>query len=46
MPHLTPAHHETRKCDSSHETKIKIKLPKHPGFKFKPQQVNNSSQSN
>jgi hypothetical protein len=25
MPHLPPAHHETRKCDSPNETKIKEK---------------------
>jgi hypothetical protein len=25
MPHLPPAHHETNKCDSLNETKIKEK---------------------
>jgi hypothetical protein len=46
MPHLPPAHHETSKCDSPNKTEINIKLPKCPGFKFKPRQVNDSSQSN
>jgi hypothetical protein len=46
MPHLTPAHHETNKHDSSNETKIKVKPQKCPRFEFKPHQVNESSQSN
>jgi hypothetical protein len=28
MPHLPPAHHETRKCNSPNETKIKEKQNK------------------
>jgi hypothetical protein len=28
--HATPAHHETSKCDSPNETKIKVKQPKYP----------------
>jgi hypothetical protein len=43
MPHLPPAHHETRKHDSPNETKIKIKQANHPGFEFKHHQVNYSS---
>jgi hypothetical protein len=35
MSHLLPAYHETSKRDSSHETTIKVKLPKYFGFKFK-----------
>jgi hypothetical protein len=46
MPHLPPAHHETSKRDSPNETKIKVKQMNHPGFEFKPRQVNDSSQSN
>jgi hypothetical protein len=46
MPHLPPAHHETSKCDSPNETKIKVKLPKCLIFKFKHHQVNDASQSN
>jgi hypothetical protein len=46
MPHLLPAHHETSKHDSLHETKIKVKQQKCPWFEFKPLQVNDSSQSN
>jgi hypothetical protein len=46
MPHLPPAHHETIKHDSPNEIKIKVKQLKCPGFKFKPWQVNGSSQSN
>jgi hypothetical protein len=46
MQHLSPAHHETRKCDSSNETRIMVKLPKRPGFEFKHRQVNDSSRSN
>jgi hypothetical protein len=44
MPHLPPAHHKTSKHDSPYETKIRIKLSKCLGFKFKPRQVNDSSQ--
>jgi hypothetical protein len=44
--HTAPAHHETSKHDSPIETKIKVKQPKYFGFKFKPLQVNDSSQSN
>jgi hypothetical protein len=48
MLHLPPAHHETSKHDSPNETKVKEKQIKtnYPGFKFKPCQVNDSSQSN
>jgi hypothetical protein len=46
MLHLSPAHHETSKRDSPHDTRIKVKQPKCPRFKFKPHQVNDSSQSN
>jgi hypothetical protein len=44
--HATPAYHVTSKHDFPNETKIKVKQPKCPGFKFKPCQVNDSSQSN
>jgi hypothetical protein len=44
MPHLSPAHHEISKHDSPYETKIKVKLAKPPGFRFKPRHVNESSQ--
>jgi hypothetical protein len=46
MPHLPTAHHETSKHDSPDETKIKVKPMNHPGFEFKPHQVNDSPQSN
>jgi hypothetical protein len=46
MSHLLSAHHEISKHDSPHETRIKVKLPKYPGFEFKPRHVNDSSQSN
>jgi hypothetical protein len=46
MPHLPLAHHETSKHDSSNRTKINVKQLKCPGFKLKPQQVIDSSQSN
>jgi hypothetical protein len=46
MPHLLPAHHETSKHDSPHDTKIKIDHPKYPRFEFKHRQVNDLSQSN
>jgi hypothetical protein len=44
MPHLSPTHHETSKHISPHETDSMIEPPKFPGFKFKPRQVNYSSQ--
>jgi hypothetical protein len=43
MSHLLDAHYETCKRDSPHETRIKVKLPKYPGFEFKSQHVNDSS---
>jgi hypothetical protein len=47
MPHLLPAHHETRKHDYPNETNIKEKQNKtkqnYPEFEFKPHQVNDSS---
>jgi hypothetical protein len=46
MPHLPLAHHETSKHNSPHETRIKVKQQKCLGFEFKPQHVNDSSQSN
>jgi hypothetical protein len=46
MPHLPPVHHETSKHNSPNDTKIKVKLPKCLGFKFKPHQINDSSHSN
>jgi hypothetical protein len=47
MPHLPSAHHEISKHDSLNETKIKRKIKQnYPEFKFKPRQVNDSSQSN
>jgi hypothetical protein len=46
MQHLPPAYHETSKCDSPNEQKIKLKQPSRPGFEFKPHKVNDSSQSN
>jgi transposase InsO family protein len=46
MPYLPPAHHETSKHDSPNETKIKVKQLNRLRFKFKPHQVNDSSQSN
>jgi hypothetical protein len=46
MLHLPPAHHQTSRPDSPNETDIKVKLPKCLEFKFKPWQVNDSSQSN
>jgi hypothetical protein len=45
MPHLSPAHHETSKHDSPHE-QIGVKPSKSSEFKFKPRQVNCSSQLN
>jgi hypothetical protein len=46
MSHLALAHHETSKRNSPNETRIKVKQPKCPRFKFKPRQVNDSSQTN
>jgi hypothetical protein len=46
MPPLPPAHNETSKHDSPHDTRIKVKQPKCLGFEFKHRQVNNLSQSN
>jgi hypothetical protein len=46
IPHLPPVHHETSKHNSPNDTKIKLKLPKCLGFKFKPHQINDSSHSN
>jgi hypothetical protein len=46
MPHMPHAHHETSKHDSPHETKNKGKTMNYSRFKFKPRQVNDSSQSN
>jgi hypothetical protein len=43
MLYLPPIHHETSKHDSPHETKVKVKLPKHPELEFKPRHVNDSS---
>jgi hypothetical protein len=45
MPHLPAAHHETSKRDSPNEKRVKEKQNYHR-FKFKPRQVNNSSESN
>jgi hypothetical protein len=45
MSHLLPTDHEISKCDSPHETRIKVKLSKYLGFKFKHQHVNDTSQS-
>jgi hypothetical protein len=44
MPHLLPTHHEISKHGSPHETDSMIEPPKFPEFKFKPRQVNYSSQ--
>jgi hypothetical protein len=46
MSHMSPTHHEINKYNSLHETRIKIKLPKHHRFKFKPRHINDLSQSN
>jgi hypothetical protein len=43
LPH---AHQETSKYVSPHEIRIKVKLQKYSGFKFKHRHVNDSSQSN
>jgi hypothetical protein len=44
VPHLSPTHHETSKCVSSHETDSREEPLKFPRFKLKPRQVNYSSQ--
>jgi hypothetical protein len=44
MPHLSPTHQETSKCISPHGMDSRVELPKFPKFKFKPRQVNYSSQ--
>jgi hypothetical protein len=44
MLHLSSTHHEISKHVSSHETDSRVEPPKFPGFKFKPRQVNYSSQ--
>jgi hypothetical protein len=47
MQQLPHAHHGTSKCDSPNETKVKEKTKQnYTEFKFKPRQVNDSSQSN
>jgi archaellum component FlaC len=44
MLHLSPTHHETSKCISTHEIDSKVEPPKFLGFKFKRMQINYSSQ--
>jgi hypothetical protein len=44
MLHLSPTHHETSKQVSLHKTDSSVGLPKFLGFKFKPMQVNYSTQ--
>jgi hypothetical protein len=44
MRHLSPTHHETSKHISPHETDSRVEPPKFPGLKFKPRQVNYTSQ--
>jgi hypothetical protein len=44
MLHLSPTHHETSKHISPHEIDSRVEPPKFPEFKFKPRQVNYSSQ--
>jgi hypothetical protein len=44
MPHMSPTHHETSKRVSPHEIDSRVEPPKNFGFKFKPSQVNYSSQ--
>jgi hypothetical protein len=44
MPHQSPTYHETSKCVSPHKTYSRLKPLKFPRFKFKPRQVNYSSQ--
>jgi hypothetical protein len=44
MLHLSPTHHKTSKHISPHETCSRVEPWKFSGFKFKPRQVNYSSQ--
>jgi hypothetical protein len=44
MLHLSLTHHKTSKCVSLHETDSRVEPPKFSRFKFKPRQVNYSSQ--
>jgi hypothetical protein len=44
MPHLSPTHHETITRISPHKTDSRVEPPKFSEFKFKPRQVNYSSQ--
>jgi hypothetical protein len=44
VPHLSPTHHVTSKHVSPHQTDSRVEPPKFSGFKFKPRQVNYSSQ--
>jgi hypothetical protein len=44
MPHLSYTYHKTSKHVSLHKTYSRVELPKFLGFKFKPRQVNYSSQ--
>jgi hypothetical protein len=44
MSHLSPAHNETSKRISPHDTNNRVEPLKSPRFKFKPRQVNYSSQ--
>jgi hypothetical protein len=44
VSHLSPTHHKTSKHFSSRDTNKRVEPPKFPGFKFKPRQVNYSSQ--
>jgi hypothetical protein len=44
MPHLSPTHHETTKYISPHKINNRVEPPKFSRFKFKPRQVNYSSQ--
>jgi hypothetical protein len=44
MQHLLPTYHETSKRLCPYETDSRVEPPKFPEFKFKPRQVNYSSQ--
>jgi hypothetical protein len=44
MSNLSPTNHETSKCVSPHDTNNRVEPLKSPRFKFKPRQVNYSSQ--
>jgi hypothetical protein len=46
MPHLSATHHETSKRDSPHKIDSRVEPQKLLEFKFKPRQVNYSSQAN